>query len=58
VKEHMPVGAAGINARFRFFRYGPETVYRRHVDGSWPAAALTPEGEYLTDASEAGGCTR
>ena len=52
VKEHMPAGAAGINARFRFFRYGPETVYRRHVDGSWPAAALTSEGEYLIDASE------
>jgi len=44
----MPPGAVGINARFRFFRYGPDTVYRRHVDGSWPAAALTPEGEYLT----------
>ena len=27
-------------------------AHRRHVDGSWPAAALTPEGEYLTDASE------
>ena len=35
VKEHMPPGAAGINARFRFFRYGPETVYRR---GAGPIA--------------------
>jgi len=39
----MPAGAAGINARFRFFRYEGGTVYRRHVDGSWPAAGLTPE---------------
>ena len=31
---------------------GVYPVHRRHVDGSWPAAALTPEGEYLTDASE------
>ena len=52
VRDHMPAGAAGINPRFRFFRYGPETVYRRHVDGSWPAGALTPEGEYVTDASD------
>lgn len=52
VKMHMPPGAVGLNARLRFFRYGPDTVYRRHVDGSWPAAALTPEGEYLTDASD------
>ena len=52
IKMHMPAGAAGVNARFRFFRYGPETVYRRHVDGSWPDARLTEDGEYVTDASK------
>jgi len=52
IKIHAPPGAVGVNARFRFFRYGVDTIYRRHVDGSWPQAALMPEGEYVTDASE------
>ena len=52
IKMHMPAGAAGVNARMRFFRYGPDTIYRRHVDGSWPDGRLTEEGEYVTDASK------
>jgi hypothetical protein len=56
IKSHAsPVsnaGAVGVNARFRVFRYGPETTYRKHVDGSWPEAYLTPEGEYIVDKSD------
>ena len=52
IKMHMPAGAVGVNARMRFFRYGPDTIYRRHVDGSWPDGRLTEEGEYVTDASK------
>ena len=51
IKSHLPVGAVGINARLRFFRYGPDTVYRKHVDGSWPESFLTPEGSYIVDKS-------
>jgi hypothetical protein len=52
IAPHVPAGARGINPRLRFFRYGPETIYRRHVDGSWPAGELTDAGEYAVDASE------
>jgi hypothetical protein len=30
----------GINARWRLFRYGTDSVYRPHIDGSWPASGL------------------
>ena len=26
IKSHLPPGACGVNARWRFFRYGPDTV--------------------------------
>ena len=52
VADLMPQGACGINPRWRFFRYGPGTIYRRHVDGSWPAGGLNADGEYVTDASD------
>ena len=52
VSDLMPAGAVWINARWRFFRYGPGTIYRRHVDGSWPEGALNEQGEYVTDVSE------
>ena len=29
---------AGINARWRLYRYGQEAVYRPHVDGAWPGS--------------------
>lgn len=51
ISDLMPAGAVGINPRWRFFRYGPGTIYRRHVDGSWPANALNDQGEYVVDAS-------
>ena len=52
ISDLMPSGAIGINPRWRFFRYGPGTIYRRHVDGSWPANALNDQGEYIIDESE------
>ncbi len=52
IADLMPPGAVGINARWRFFRYGPGTIYRRHVDGSWPEGALNEECEYVTDVSD------
>jgi hypothetical protein len=52
VREHLPAhvggGAlAGLNARFRLYRYRPGNHYRPHIDGAWPASALG------TDASGA-----
>ena len=52
IEPHAPAGAAGVNARLRLFRYGPDAVYRKHVDGSWPEAFLTEDGEYVVDKSE------
>jgi len=51
ISDLMPAGAVGVNPRWRFFRYGPGTIYRRHVDGSWPANALSDQGEYIVDTS-------
>jgi hypothetical protein len=42
---------AGINARWRLFRYGPDSVYRPHIDGSWPASGLDEKGVYQTHDS-------
>ena len=52
IESHAPAGAVGVNARLRLFRYGPDAVYRKHVDGSWPEALLTPDGQYVVDKSE------
>jgi 2OG-Fe(II) oxygenase superfamily len=35
-----------INPRWRFFRYGPQCVYRPHIDGSWPASRIDADGQY------------
>jgi hypothetical protein len=45
VAPHLPPRAgggalAGINARFRIYRYLPGNHYRPHIDGAWPASAL------------------
>lgn len=40
----------GINARFRVYQYNENQLYRPHIDGAWPAAGLSPEGEYLHDS--------
>ncbi|KAJ3381662.1 hypothetical protein HDU92_005209 [Lobulomyces angularis] len=38
----------GLNARFRFYRYSKNALYRPHVDGSWPGSGLV-NGEYKFD---------
>jgi hypothetical protein len=42
--------AAGVNARWRLFRYAPGAVYRAHIDGAWPGSGLGADGRYLYDA--------
>ncbi|KAI8816679.1 uncharacterized protein EV422DRAFT_544490 [Fimicolochytrium jonesii] len=61
VKEHLPQTLpsisptsppklAGINSRWRVYRYVPGAVYRPHIDGAWPASGLDPQtGEYVYD---------
>jgi len=43
---------AGLNARWRFYRYDsdPPSIYRPHIDGSWPASGLSEDGKYVFDA--------
>lgn len=42
---------AGVNARWRLFRYGEERTYRPHIDGSWPGSGRdTKTGKYTSDA--------
>ena len=55
VKTHLPQqlaggkAVAGINARWRMFRYGEGAVYRPHIDGSWPGSGLNSAGKYVHD---------
>jgi hypothetical protein len=46
--RHKKFQLHSINARWRFFRYARNCVYRPHIDGSWPASFVetTEEGEY------------
>jgi hypothetical protein len=41
---------AGINPRWRLYRYSPGGVFRPHVDGAWPGSGLDAQGRYLFDA--------
>jgi hypothetical protein len=41
---------AGLNARWRLYRYTPGSIYRPHIDGAWPGSGLKPNGEYIYDA--------
>ena len=42
---------AGVNARWRLFRYGEERTYRPHIDGSWPGSGRDEKtGKYTSDA--------
>ena len=55
VAPHLPpvVGGcalAGVNARWRLFRYAPGAVYRPHVDGAWPGSGVGVDGRYVYDA--------
>jgi len=45
--------AMGINARWRLFRYGPDSVYRPHIDGSWTGAGIDRKtGKYISDVHD------
>jgi 2OG-Fe(II) oxygenase superfamily len=46
IRQGVTVEFRGINARWRFFRYGPNCVYRPHVDGSWPESTIDADGNY------------
>ncbi|KAJ3180199.1 hypothetical protein HDU85_004202 [Gaertneriomyces sp. JEL0708] len=54
-EPHLPsnIGGgnlAGLNARWRVYRYVPGAVYRPHIDGAWPGSGLDPTtGEYVYD---------
>ena len=52
--KHRGAGAlAGLNRRWRFYKYDAGGTYRPHVDGAWPGSGLqgTPERpEYVYDA--------
>ena len=41
--------ALGLNARFRFYRYGVGDFFKPHSDGAWPGSRII-NGELLADA--------
>jgi hypothetical protein len=41
--------ALGINARFRFYRYGEGDFFKRHTDGAWPGSRVV-NGELIGNA--------
>jgi hypothetical protein len=42
---------AGLNSRWRLYRYKPGSIYRPHIDGAWPASGVNADtGEYMYDA--------
>jgi hypothetical protein len=56
VLPHLPTcetyKVAGINARWRLFRYGNGGEYRPHVDGSWPKTSLNKDGTYIPPSKD------
>jgi predicted 2-oxoglutarate/Fe(II)-dependent dioxygenase YbiX len=43
---HKPLG---INARFRFYRYGEGDFFKRHTDGAWPGSRVV-NGDLIGNA--------
>lgn len=41
--------AVGLNARFRFYRYGPGDYFAPHTDGAWPGSQVIGD-ELVADA--------
>ena len=41
--------ALGINARFRFYRYGVGDFFKPHIDGAWPGSRVVDE-QLITNA--------
>lgn len=50
-KHNTTVALCGLNARWRFFRYGHDCVYRPHIDGSWPESTIDADGNYCSNPS-------
>lgn len=56
VVSHMPPriaggGPAGLNQRWRLYKYGRDDTFRMHTDGSWPGSAVDPrDGRLARDA--------
>ncbi|KAI9106082.1 hypothetical protein DFS34DRAFT_602171 [Phlyctochytrium arcticum] len=54
-EPHLPAEMAGgklagLNPRWRMYRYVPGALYRPHCDGAWPESALDPvTGQYVYD---------
>lgn len=53
VEKFMPAGAAdgtpaGLNQRWRLYRYGPDDIFRMHTDGSWPGSGVR-DGKLVRD---------
>ncbi|KAJ3261514.1 hypothetical protein HK103_005349 [Boothiomyces macroporosus] len=40
---------AGLNARWRVYRYTPGSIYRPHIDGAWPGSGVNKDGKYEYD---------
>ena len=41
---------AGINSRWRFYKYSLGSEFRPHIDGSWPGSGFINNTEYAFDA--------
>lgn len=41
----------GLNARFRFYRYGTGDYFKPHTDGAWPGSRVV-DGQLVADAYE------
>ena len=41
---------AGLNSRFRFYKYSVGAEFRPHIDGSWPGSGFINSNEYAFDA--------
>mmetsp|Transcript_9251 Transcript_9251/g.16667 ORF Transcript_9251/g.16667 Transcript_9251/m.16667 type:complete len:253 (-) Transcript_9251:58-816(-) len=49
--ERMFGEAVGVNARWRFYKYGPGDIFKAHTDGSWPGSGIDPQdGSVVRDA--------
>merc|ERR1719419_947135 len=39
----------GLNQRWRLYRYGTQSSFRPHVDGSWPGSGLDQSGRMVSN---------
>lgn len=46
----MDGAIAGLNSRWRMYRYTPGSIYRPHIDGAWPGSGQDSKGKYIYDA--------